>query len=69
MVAWVDVVRFGWGYSISDQCDSFPLMKRKRGLTHSKPELLTGRTMRGRAACASSQSPYIASFVQFDIKN
>lgn len=24
MVAWVDVVRFGWGYSISDQCGSFP---------------------------------------------
>lgn len=65
MVAWVDVVRFGWGYSISDQCDSIPLMKRERGLTHSKPELLTGRTMRGRAACSSriSTLPLLYNFI------
>lgn len=49
MVAWVDVLRFGWGYSISDQCGSFPSdLERYGGLTRGKPELLTGRTMRER---------------------
>lgn len=69
MVARVDVVRFGWGYSISDQCGSFPLMWRERGLTHRKPELLTGRTMRERAACSSSvkDAASFAAFVQFCI--
>lgn len=56
MAAWVDVVRFGWGYFISDQCGSFPPMSTERGLTRGKPELLTGRTMRERPAVSSSCS-------------
>lgn len=60
MVAWVDAVRFGWGYSISDQCGSFPLMSRERGLTRGKPELLTGRTMREKGLLLPKPVPAVS---------